>query len=111
MTDQHATRDSLTRQRDELQGRIKALQSEEREETQDDTTDTAHRWENAELRSDEMDEAINELKDVENALQRLDQGTYGVCVRCGKPISDERLDVLPDTVLCATCARGDIPTA
>ncbi len=110
MTDQHATRSSWTRQRDELQGRIAGLQKQEQEETQDDTTDNAHRWENAELRGDEMDEALNELKDVENALQRLDRGTYGVCVRCGKPIGDERLDVLPDTVLCASCARGDAPT-
>ena len=109
MADKHATRELLTRQRDELQGRIAGLQKQEREETQDDTTDTAHRWENAELRGDEMDEAINELKDIEHALQRLDQGTYGVCVRCGKPIGDERIDVLPDTVLCAACARGDAP--
>ena len=110
MADKHATRELLTRQRDELQGRIAGLQKQEREETQDDTTDTAHRWENAELRGDEMDEAINELKDIEHALQRLDQGTYGVCVRCGKPIGDERIDVLPDTVLCAACARGDAQT-
>jgi RNA polymerase-binding transcription factor DksA len=110
MTDQHAARDSLTRQRNELQGRIKALQSQEREETQDDTTDNAHEWENAELRGDEMDQALNELRGVEQALARLDQGSYGVCVRCGKPIGDERLDVLPDTVLCAACARGDAPT-
>ncbi len=106
MTDKDATRDALIEQRVDLQRRIDSLQKEGREETRDDTTDNAHQWENAELRVDEMDEAVNELRDVENALQRLDQGTYGVCVRCGKPIGDERLDVLPDTVLCAACAQA-----
>lgn len=104
MTDKHATRDELSQQRDELQRRITDLQKQGREETQDDTTDNAHQWENAELRGDGLDEAVNELRGVESALQRLEQGTYGACVRCGKPIGDERLDVLPDTVLCAACA-------
>jgi RNA polymerase-binding transcription factor DksA len=41
-----------------------------------------------------------ELADVEHALKRLDDGTYGTCEIDGKPIPEERLEVLPATRLC-----------
>jgi RNA polymerase-binding protein DksA len=41
---------------------------------------------------------------VEDALNRLDSGTYGLCVTCGKPIPAARLDVLPYTTQCVECA-------
>src|SRR5215210_6260674 len=41
-----------------------------------------------------------ELADVEHALHRLDEGTYGTCEACGRPIDDERLEALPATRLC-----------
>jgi len=46
-------------------------------------------------------EAIeSELADVEHALRRLDEGTYGTCEACGRPIDDDRLEALPATRLC-----------
>ncbi len=39
----------------------------------------------------------SELADVEHALRRLDDGTYGTCEVCGRPIPDERLEALPET--------------
>mgnify|MGYP001088980676 CR=1 FL=1 len=39
------------------------------------------------------------------ALARIEDGTYGTCVRCGAVISAERLDVLPATPFCRHCAR------
>jgi DnaK suppressor protein len=41
-----------------------------------------------------------ELQDVEYALQRLDDGTYGTCEACGKPIAEARLDAIPAARLC-----------
>ena len=35
------------------------------------------------------------LRDVERALAKLDEGTYGMCDRCGEPIADERLEAIP----------------
>ena len=35
------------------------------------------------------------VEEVDAALQRIDEGTYGICERCGKPISEERLKALP----------------
>ena len=42
----------------------------------------------------------SELADVERALHKLDDGTYGTCEACGKPIGDERLAALPATRFC-----------
>jgi RNA polymerase-binding protein DksA len=44
------------------------------------------------------------LDQVEDALERLDAGTYGICTNCGKPIPAARLDALPYTTLCVACA-------
>src|SRR5690242_16140273 len=43
------------------------------------------------------------LAQVEEALHRLDQGTYGRCTRCGREINPERLEALPYTSHCITC--------
>ena len=40
------------------------------------------------------------LRDVDRALQKLEDGTYGICDRCGKLIPEERLDARPWSVLC-----------
>ena len=47
--------------------------------------------------------AESALAEIEGALQRLEQGTYGTCERCAKPIPSERLEVLPMTGLCTPC--------
>jgi RNA polymerase-binding transcription factor DksA len=36
-----------------------------------------------------------ELKDIDDALRRLDDGTYGICEECGKPIDEARLEAVP----------------
>ncbi len=46
-----------------------------------------------------------ELLDVEDALRRIDEGTYGKCAECGREISPERLEALPAARLCIDCQR------
>ena len=41
-----------------------------------------------------------ELADIEHALRRLDEGTYGTCEACGKAISDDRLEAQPAARFC-----------
>jgi RNA polymerase-binding transcription factor DksA len=41
-----------------------------------------------------------ELVAVDDALRRLDAGTYGVCTACGSAIASERLDAIPSTEHC-----------
>jgi DnaK suppressor protein len=64
-------------------------------------------------------EAISRLTDVgvggslevteartTRALQKLDEGSYGTCDACGKPIAPARLRVAPESTLCIECARS-----
>lgn len=44
------------------------------------------------------------LAEVERALARLDDGTYGSCLRCNKPINEARLEAMPATPFCIECA-------
>ena len=46
------------------------------------------------------------LRDVERALEKLDEGTYGTCDVCGRPIGAERLEAIPWAVLCLDDARS-----
>jgi DnaK suppressor protein len=45
------------------------------------------------------------LRDVERALAKLDDGTYGRCDRCGNPIGEERLEAIPWALLCIDCKK------
>jgi DnaK suppressor protein len=44
------------------------------------------------------------LARIERALSKLEEGTYGDCDACGKPIAPARLRALPDSVMCVACA-------
>ena len=45
-----------------------------------------------------------EIRMIQAALNRMDAGEYGFCVKCGNEILPERLDVIPYTPFCRTCA-------
>ncbi len=49
--------------------------------------------------------ARSELAQVDGALARLDDGSYGICTRCGQPIPAARLEVRPFAELCVPCAE------
>ncbi len=46
----------------------------------------------------------NQLLRIQNAIKRVDQGQYGLCGKCKKPIAEERLEASPDVVMCVRCA-------
>lgn len=47
------------------------------------------------------------LQEIDDALRRMDAGTYGVCENCGERIEPERLEALPYARLCLECKRRD----
>ena len=49
------------------------------------------------------DRATQQLALVDAALARLEAGTYGTCLRCGKPIAEGRLEALPWAAHCIDC--------
>jgi DnaK suppressor protein len=46
------------------------------------------------------------LSDVEDALAKIEAGTYGSCEQCSGPIGDARLEAMPAARLCMTCASA-----
>ena len=45
------------------------------------------------------------LKQIEYALRKIEEGTYGICERCGEPISYERLKARPISIYCIKCKK------
>jgi DnaK suppressor protein len=48
----------------------------------------------------------DQMAAVREALDRLDNGTYGQCQNCGQPIGEARLEAMPETRWCINCAAG-----
>ena len=58
----------------------------------------------------ELDESLEEnadqiAREIDAALARIEDGSYGTCARCGQEIPAERLDAVPYAVLCVDCKR------
>jgi len=105
MTKNDEIRQTLVRKRDELQHKLAEIQRRLSTETAEGETDTAHEWENAEVREVLAQEASDELDTVQAALARMQGGTYGICTSCGESIGAKRLEVMPEAPLCITCAE------
>ncbi|MGH8912132.1 MAG: TraR/DksA family transcriptional regulator [Acidimicrobiia bacterium] len=50
-----------------------------------------------------VDTLIGQLEEVDRALRRIAEGTYGICANCGNPIPPERLEARPESTLCFAC--------
>jgi RNA polymerase-binding transcription factor DksA len=65
---------------------------------------TVYEWEiNLALR----ESAEAKIKSIQVALDRLDQGDYGLCEVCSQAIDPGRLEILPHTTLCVRCAQAN----
>lgn len=104
MADTEKRRTELERRYAYLKNRLENI-----EDQLDDTPDPDWEENAVEHGGDEVLESLGEsgLKEMEAikaALKRIDAGTYGICVKCGEDIAEERLDVVPHTPLCRKCA-------
>jgi DnaK suppressor protein len=52
------------------------------------------------------DRRDKELNQIDQALNRIEAGSYGICFICGAPISIKRLEIVPETTLCRRCAKS-----
>jgi DnaK suppressor protein len=108
-------RDALQEERRRVLDAIEYLHKENpgsiEDETEDETADTNHMAETATATLDrEIDYTLEEnsehvLKAIDGALVRIEEGTYGTCVNCGKPIGEERLAAIPWATHCIDCKR------
>src|SRR5215472_7659190 len=101
-------REHLQETKTKLTGEIDSELRAEREGNKDEGMDTY------DLASEERDREINfilsdrervKIKQIDDALDRIDDGSYGVCDSCGLEIAEERLDAMPFTRLCRDCQQ------
>ena len=97
-------RQELERRLGELKARIDRIEDELEQPLSDSFSEQAVEREEEEVLEDLGAAGVQEVRMIEAALKRIAAGTYGVCVNCGEPISEERLDIVPATPLCRDCA-------
>ncbi|MCO5731920.1 TraR/DksA family transcriptional regulator [Rhizobium sp. SSA_523] len=90
----------------ELRRRLERIETDLDEPRNPDDDDRAVERNNDEVLEGLGDAGQRELIAVDAALGRISAGTYGVCARCGEPISEKRLDAVPHAALCADCAAS-----
>jgi DnaK suppressor protein len=71
----------------------------------DDQADTGTKTFEREQEISLANSILEKINQVERALERLDDGSYGWCERCGNPIPVERLAAFPSATLCVTCKQ------
>lgn len=102
LNERDRTRQRLSRLRGDLDGFVEA--------SRDTNADDEHDPEGATIAFEraQVDALIREaerrLSDLEIALLRAEDGQYGICERCGRPIDPERLAIRPTARTCVPCA-------
>jgi DnaK suppressor protein len=71
----------------------------------DDQADTGTKTFEREQEISLANNILERINQVERALERLDEGSYGWCERCGNPIPVERLAAFPSATLCVSCKQ------
>ncbi|WP_144575292.1 TraR/DksA C4-type zinc finger protein [Agrobacterium sp. DE0009] len=90
----------------ELYRRLHKIEADFEEPRNPDDDDRATERSNDEV-LDEMGQAgQDELRAIDAALDRIANGTFGICVKCGREISPERLKAVPYTPFCRGCAAA-----
>lgn len=88
----------------ELNERSKEIDDELSETPDDDWSENAVESENDEVLEEVGGLAVDEIKKIKLALSKIESGTYGTCVTCGKKIAEKRLVALPYAAQCISCA-------
>ncbi len=96
----------LLKQREEIVGEVKQMVESSKEMGQDGIQDIGD--EAANIYNKQVLLSLNEnertrLQEVDEALDRIENGTYGICEECGGPISLKRLEVRPVAKYCVPC--------
>jgi len=94
--------------REEYTRRIDAIEVEthhKEEPVEKDFAEQATQSENDDVLAALDDEAQHMIMQIDAALSRIDQGAYGICKDCSKPIPDNRLQAAPFVTQCVGCAE------
>ncbi len=99
----------LSEQKDKLVRQIDYLKTEDPYSKKDRdhavTDDTITEIEEHDRIFATAEELQKELRNVERALKRIEDGTYGICVNKGEKIEEERLQIMPTATMCLPCQK------
>lgn len=101
-------RNHLLELRSDYSHRIEAIQKDSRhkeEPVEKDFAEQATQSENDDVLAALDDEAQLMIMHIDQALSRIDEGSYGLCVECSEQIAAERLNAVPYAKLCIQCAE------
>lgn len=108
MQEYETIRQELTARYETIQSRLQKISREVQHQNEPLSADFAEQVvqrENDEV-LDALDSSIRtEMDQIQATLKRLDDGEYGVCAGCGKPIPIKRLEALPHASRCVACAE------
>ena len=88
----------------ELQHRLQTVEHELDQPADPDVEERAVEREGDEVLEEIGQVGLTEIRQIEAALSRIDDGTFGFCVACGDEIAPERLEVVPHAARCRKCA-------
>ena len=100
-------RQILEHKKQELTARLDRIHANVRRGYHADSKERAKELEDNEVVDALGNEARQELRKISAALLRLESGDYGICVECGQPIKEGRLQVYPYADECIECAEYD----
>ncbi len=105
-----ALRKQLESEREELTAQAARLEADAADESwkeprSDDDAETGTATFERERTMSLARNARQTIIQIERALERMDAGTYGLCINCAQPIPVERLEALPQAVDCLDCRR------
>jgi DnaK suppressor protein len=106
MPDAAEARPRLEAQLAELQGRLSRIERDLAETPDPDSSERAVQMEDDEALEGQAVVISNEIASVRRALERIDDGSYGECTKCGEAIAEGRLQARPEAALCITCASA-----
>ncbi|MDE8654271.1 TraR/DksA family transcriptional regulator [Novosphingobium album (ex Liu et al. 2023)] len=107
MTDSAAVRARLEERLAELRGRQGRIETDLAEPLNADSSEQAVEMEDDAALEGQAALVDREIASVSRALDRIEKGTYGECVRCGTDIAPARLEARPEAALCIECARSE----
>jgi len=96
--------------RDEISGRINAIEKDlhhEEHAIEKDFAEQATQLENEEVLNSLDNEAKATVMEINKALLRIENNTYGRCTECGEPINEQRLAITPYSSMCVSCTEKD----
>jgi len=94
----------LQRRLAELTGHIAEIDDEMRSALPADWEEQATELEGQDALRGVEKQKLQEIQQIRAALQRIAEGRYGVCVKCGEAIAPKRLQALPTAISCRACA-------